>query len=113
MFRKQYSALVDTLKATDLYRYFVSEGIITLAENDEISAESNPIKKVEMLLRKVSSPLESGVTKSFYVMLEVMASYGNKATKELARMINDMLQLPVSDHGKLCTMHAVVMRICA
>ena len=58
----------------------MSEKIITLDENDEISAERNPIKKVEILLRKISSPLEGGYTKSFYVMLQVMSSYDDKAT---------------------------------
>ena len=101
VFRKKYSSLVDTLKTTDLYRYFVSEEIITLAENDELSAETNPIKKVEILLRKISSPLEGGYTKSFYVMLQVMASYGNRATKELSRNINEMLHHPESDNGKI------------
>jgi len=114
VFKKQYSSLVNTLKTTDLYRYFVSEEIITLAENDEISAESNPNKKVEVLLRKVSSPLESGLTKSFYMMLEVMASYGNTATKELARKVNEMLQRSsVSDHGKICTMDVIASYTCA
>ena len=79
----------------------MSEEIITLAENDEISAESSPTKKIETFLRKVSSPLESGQTKPFYAMLEVMASYGNRATKELARCINVALHTPVSDHGKI------------
>ena len=99
MFRKQYSALVDTLKTTDLYRYFVSEEIITLAENDDISAEVNPSRKVEILLRKVSSPLESGHTNSFYKMLKVMASYGNEATKDLARKVNESLHQPMSNDG--------------
>ena len=101
VFIKKYSALVDTLKNTDLYRYFVSEEIITLAENEELSAEVIPIKKVEILLRKISSPLESGHTKSFYVMLEIMASYGNRATKELSRNINETIHGSVSDDGKI------------
>jgi len=103
VFRKQYGTLVDTLKTADLYRYFVSEGIITFAENEELTAENNPTKKVEALLRKISGPLESGLTgKSFYVMLEVMASYGNMATKELARNINDTLGALKFNHGKIC-----------
>ena len=101
VFRKKYSALVDTLKTTDLSRYFVSEEVITLADKEEISAESNPTEKVEMMLSKISSPLQSGHTKSFYVMLKVMASYGNRATKELARNINDTLHGSVSDDGKM------------
>jgi len=64
-------------------------------------AERNPIKKVEILLRKISSPLEGGYTKSFYVMLQVMASYGDKATKELSRNINETLHRPESDDGKI------------
>lgn len=102
VFKKTYSSLVDILNSTDLYRYFVSEGVITLAENDEISAETNPIKKVEILLRIISSALENGYTKSFYLMLQVMVCYGNTATKELAKTISHMLHGSVSDDdGKI------------
>ena len=101
VFRKKYSLLIDTLKTTDLYRYFVSEEIISLAENDDISAENNPIKRVKKFLGIITSALESGHVESFYLMLQVMASYGNRATKNLARTINDMLHCSVSDdNGK-------------
>jgi len=115
VFRKKYSALVDTLKTTDLYRYFVMEEIITLAENDEISAETNSIKKIEIFLRKISSPLQNGHTRSFYVMLEVMASYGNRATKDLSRDINKILHSSVSDDdGKIYPLYLnAVVVICA
>ena len=101
VFRKKYSSLIDTLKTTDLYRYFVSEEIITLDEDEAISAERNPINKVKILLRKISSPLEGGYTKSFYVMLQVMAFYGDRATKELARNINDILHRPEDKNGNV------------
>ena len=85
----------------------MSGELITLAENDDISAETNPIKKVEILLRKISSPLEGGYTKSFYAMLQVMASYGDKATKDLARNINETLHCPESDNGKILHYYTV------
>ena len=101
VFKKNYSALINMLKSTDLYRYFVSEEIITPAENDEISAESNPLTKAQMFLQKVSSPLESGQTNSFYAVVDVMATYGNRSTKELARSINVTLHASVPDGGKI------------
>jgi len=96
VFREQYSILVYALESADLYRYFVSEEIITLIEYDDISAETNLHEKAEVFLRKVYSSLEIGHAKSFYKMLEVMASYGNEATKELARKINKTLHTSVS-----------------
>ena len=40
-------------------------------------------------------------------MLEVMASYGNRATKELARNINKILHGSVSDDGKTILIAAI------
>ena len=45
--------------------------------------------------------MESGYTKSFYAMLDVMASYGNRAAKDLARDINETLRGSVTDNGKI------------
>lgn len=87
VFTKNFGILVDALKYTDFYRYFVAEEIITLNDLEEISCESNSIKKVEIFLKKVSSSLEIGFTESFDRMLGVMMKYGNLATKGLARSI--------------------------
>ena len=40
-------------------------------------------------------------------MLQVMASYGDKATKDLARNINETLHCPESDNGKILHYYTV------
>ena len=95
---------MDTLKSTDLYRYFVSEKVITMSDRDEISSRTNPIERVELLLRKISSPLESGHTESFHSMLNIMSIYGNMATKKLARDITE--SLGIMDNGMYSTCYS-------
>jgi len=92
IFKKQYDTLIDTLKQTDLYRYFVSEDIITISDHEEISSESIPTKKIEIFLMKISFPLEAGHTESFYRMLTVMTTRGNLAVKELAESIKESVK---------------------
>ena len=100
LFKKNYAILVDALKYTDLYRYFVSEEIITLNDLEDISCESNSIKKVETFLKKISSSLETGFTESLYRMLDVMMTHGNLATRELARNIKKSINdLKSDDNG--------------
>jgi len=97
--------LVDTLKFTNLYRYFVAENIITLDEEEEISCESNSIKKIEIFLKKVSSSLKTGFTVSFYKMLDIMRIHGNLATKELARNIKKSIDDLKSHNGSYISTH--------
>ena len=99
IFKKNYAILVDALKYTDLYRYFVSEDIITLNDLEDISCEGNSIKRVETFLRKISSSLETGFTESLYRMLDVMMTHGNLATKELARNIKKSVEDLKSDNN--------------
>ena len=92
VFKKHYAILVDALKYTDLYRYFVSEDIITLNDLEDISCESNSIKRVETFLKKISSSLETGFIESLHRMLCVMMIHGNLATKELAKNIKKSIE---------------------
>jgi len=91
--------LVDTLKCINLYRYFVTEDIITFDEEEEISCEKNPRKQSEIFLKKMSSSLKTGFTKSFYKMLDVMEIHGNLTTKELARDIKKSIDDLKSENG--------------
>ena len=92
-FQKNFGNLVDILQCNDLYRYFVSEGIITMREHDELNYEANPIEKIKKFLGKVSSSLNIGYTKSFYKMLDVMHTHGNAATTDLATNIMQLCGL--------------------
>lgn len=103
-FQKSYGNLVDILKCDPLYRYFVSEGIITMREyEDEINCETNHVKQIKIFLGKVSSSLETEYTKSFYKMLTVMSTHGNAATRDLAANIKDMFPFEQKSGMYVCS----------
>ena len=52
-----------------------------------------------MVLPKVSSGLEAGLTESFYKMLEIMKSYGNHDAQQLSIAIESKLAGSKSDKG--------------
>ena len=101
-FQKEYGNLVDILQCNDIYRYFVSEGIITMHELNELNYEVNPIEKIKNFLGKVSSSLNTGYTKSFHKMLDVMNTHGNAATRDLARNIMLLCGLDPVDGMYVC-----------
>ena len=96
---KHYSDLCKVLKNTDLLPHFVTASVITPSELDEISAINSPAEKVTMFLRKISSPLEAGITISFYSLLAIMTSNGNSTTKELSVNMSKSLLSLHSDEG--------------
>ena len=91
IFVKNFAILVDTLKVNDLNRYFVSEEIITLSDLDDISCESNNRKKIETVLKKISSSLKNGSTQLLCRMLHVMVVHGNLDTRNLADTIKESI----------------------
>jgi len=87
---------VDTLPASDLAHYFVSDRVVSLADYEEITKPTTPSHDaIHLLLSRVSTPLqEEGDVGPLIKMLCVMENYGNGATKALslemrARMISE------------------------
>ena len=103
-FIEHFSELVSTLRNTDLYQYFVSKYVITLPDLEEINSASTPKDRIQILLRKISSPLEAGYKKSFYEMLEIMKCHGNDATRTLSVSISSSLPMVHSDTIGKCTL---------
>lgn len=91
--------------------HFASQNVITLAELRSISSVQDPTEKVRKLLNKISGPLESGGTSSFYKLLVIMKRYGNDATKQLAVEINKSLQHQFNP-GKLNVCACISIIIC-
>ena len=87
VFVKKYAILVDTLKVSNLYTYFVSEEIITPSDLDDISCERNNREKIKTVLKMISSSLKNGSTELLYRMLRVMMAHGNLDARNLASTI--------------------------
>jgi len=68
----------------NLLKYFVTTNIITIDDQSEILDPPTITRKVTLLLRHISGPLEAGDHKPFRMMLDIMEKHGNLATKSLA-----------------------------
>ena len=104
MLSKKYGELIDTLKYTNLFRYFVSEDIITLEDRDKILSEKDPHEKIELVLRKVIYALKARDTKPFYSLLKVMKHNGDSTTKILGESIEESLVSSTADSVKRGTL---------
>ena len=91
VFTKNFGSLINVLSSTDLYSYFVSENVITLADFQEISSCATSKQKAGLLLTKISATIDAGHTSSFYSMLNIMVDFGNIATNELSLQIRQSL----------------------
>ena len=72
-----YSQIVNTLSAETLSPYFVSQSIISSGEQMEIFNVHSPIKSAGLLLSKISSALNAGITESFYKFLDITEQFGS------------------------------------
>jgi len=97
-FRENYAMLCNTMTdIDDLLKYFVSEEIITINEEERIKNCSTKSDKVRMLLLIISGPLQTGDKYGFYVMLKIMKKYGTKATQSLAELIKSSVSFNFSN----------------
>ena len=95
VFQQYYAILCNTVTdIDDLLKYFVSEEIISISEEEEIKGFSVKSEKIRKLLINISGPLKAGDKNGFYVMLKIMKEYGTKATQVLAEKMTSSIVLP-------------------
>jgi len=85
-----YPDLTQVFRTNTLAAHFVSARIITMTDHDEICSLS-PTYGGLRLLRNVSAPLETGNTRNFYKMLDIMQNHGNSHAKTLVRSIQSFI----------------------
>ena len=86
-----YSQIVNSLPVETLSPYFVSDKIISPAEQLEISSVPSPIKAAGLLLIKISCALDAGITESFYKFLNITEKYGSIDSKTVTSAIRKRL----------------------
>jgi len=93
VFQENYAMLCNTLKdIDDLLKYFVTEKIITIDEEEKIRTSATKSEKAEKLLLNISGPLQAGNTNGFHIMLKIMKKYGTKVTQDLVEHISSRLK---------------------
>ena len=85
VFQKYYSRLSGCLPIKNLSSHFVTEGIITFEEEEEILNDGNPCSA---FLRKIAYSLRGGTDAAFDKMLTVIHEHGDTCSKELINEIN-------------------------
>ncbi|XP_065908019.1 uncharacterized protein [Dysidea avara] len=92
VFKQYYSKLVDCLPAKELSHYLVSQGVITLMDNEDITCPTTSRHRAaELLLSRVSTLLQEDNVVPFQMLLDVMQKYGNDAIVSLSSEIQRLL----------------------
>ena len=90
--QQYYSKVVDYLPTKELSHYFVSQGILTLMDNEDItSSTTSSAKASEMLLSNISLSLQKGDAVPLKKLLNVMQRYGNDTIVNLSCEIQRLL----------------------
>ena len=97
IFTNYYSKLVDTLSASDLSHYFVSDKIISLTDHEEIIRSLLPWGAAKLLLDRVSFQLQKGNSRVLNNMLLIMNHHGVAAVKALSTEIRSKLSAVKSE----------------
>ena len=92
LFTDYYSKLVNTLPASDLFHYFVSDKIISLTDHEDIIRSSKPRQAAKFLLDRVSVQIQNGNTSVFSKMLLIMDYHGVNTAKAISREIRNKLK---------------------
>ena len=92
IFVEYYSQIVCCISAKTLSPHFVTENIISPAEEREICSVPSPIKAAGLLLSKVSLALNAGITKDFHKLLDIIEQYGNIDSKTVTTTIRKKLK---------------------
>ena len=82
---------MNNLSVETLSPYFVSQNIITPAEQMEILNVHSPIKAASLLLSKISAALNAGITQSFYEFLDITEQHGSNDSKTVTNAIRQKL----------------------
>jgi len=95
IFQENYAQMCNTVTDIDeLLKYFVTEKLITIFQEDDIKGYSTAAERVRKLLLIISGPLQSGDKNGFYTLLSIMKNYGTQPTKNLAESISSKLKPP-------------------
>ena len=91
LFTDYYSKLVDTLPASDLSHYFVSDKIISLTDHERIIRTMVPQDAAKLLLDRVSFQLQNRNNMVLSKMLLIMDYHGIDTAKTISLEIRSKL----------------------
>ena len=103
LFTDHYDKLVNTLPASDLSHYFVSDKVISLKDHERIIRSIVPEDAAKLLLDKVSLQIQNGNTGVLNKMLLIMEYHGISTAKTISLEIREKLSAINFEQGKSVT----------
>ena len=97
-----HDKLLKILPVCDLTPYFVSDKVISLADNEEILKSSTALTAAQLILDRVSLKIKRGSIDLFAKMLLIMEHYGIDAAKILSQEIKVKLEDAKCKGNKSC-----------
>ena len=92
VFIEFHSKMIDILPAKEMAPKFISYGIITSTNGEEIMRDITTSKRAAtLLLNKVDNPLKMGMCEVFYKLVHVIGEHGNADTEALSLAMNKRL----------------------
>ena len=110
LFTKYYSKLIDTLPASDLSHYFVSDKIVSLKDHEKIIRSTTPEDATKLLLDRVSLELQNGNVTVLRKMLLIMDYHGVSAAKEISLEISTELSAFETRQGN-CRQESYIKKV--
>ena len=104
VFEENYALLCNTITdiVEPLIKCFVEVELLTIKEENQISAVTIMLEKLRLLLIKISSLLKADNTRGFYIMLKIMKEQGCKGTQNLADYIMYKLKISADKLSYTC-----------
>ena len=100
LFTDYYDKLVNTLPASDLSHYFVSDKIISLTDHEEIIRSLLPWGAAKLLLDRISLQIQNGNSSVFSKMLLIMDYHGVSTAKTMSLEIRKKLSAIKCEQGQ-------------
>ena len=91
VFTEYYPKLRSILPISSISPQLVAEKIIGFTDDEEISKIPTTTEKAAHVLRKIGLQLESGITQSFYSLLDIMEKYGGDVATHASRIRRALL----------------------
>ena len=86
VFQQYYASMTSSITDIDgILKHCVTKSIIAFNEEQKIKSKATALEKVECLLGHIYGPLRAGWTDSFTILLEIMETYGQLTTQQLAQ----------------------------
>ena len=101
LFTDYYNKLINTLPASDLSHYFVSDKIISLTDHERIIRASVPQDAAKLLLDQVSLQLQKGNFAILHKMLLIMDYHGVNVAKMMSLEIRRKLSALRHEQGMM------------